>query len=93
MTKQISMGRLKNEPCTISNVLNVLKDPIRPTNNMNHIKKTTSNRGLFRLTKGTSIGGESIVLILLLLPLSGNLITYINSLTHIYTYLYVSFLN
>ena len=81
MTRQICVGRRKNESCTISNVLN---DPIRPTNDMNHIKKTTYNRAMFRLTKGTSIGGESILLILLLLPLSGNLILYINSFTHIY---------
>ena len=91
MTRQIGMGRSKNEPCNISNVLNALNDPVRPTNNMNHIKKPTCNRAMFRFTKGTSIVSESILLILLLLPLSGNLIMYINSFTHIYIYYFILF--
>ena len=43
---------------------------------MKDSKRTNVDRSLLHRAKVTSVGGESIMLILLLLPLSGNLLHY-----------------
>ena len=78
MTKSNSKIKRKSEKCNVSQGLNVLQhsEQRSATNSikdiMNDPKKSSVDRSILHRSKVTSVGGESIMLILLLLPLSGN---------------------
>ena len=82
MVKCNSKTKRKSDKISVSYELNGLNKSKQipgtdlTQRNMKDPKRTNVNGSLLHRAKVTSVGGESIMLILLLLPLSGNSLNY-----------------
>ena len=85
-----STARRKNDSPKISGSYSDSEDSSLRAGKMQDTRKTIRSCRNINFTRGVSIGSESILLILLLLPLSGKLLEYIR---YIYIYIYINLIN